>query len=97
MSEYYKVAVLGSEDASINALVLRFVSHDEKHDPTIADTYRREIKVDDSPAVLEIIDTAGDEQFLSLQDNCIRECQGLVLVYSILNRKTFTDLKTLRN
>lgn len=68
----------------------------EKYDPTIEDFYRKEIEVDGSPSVLEILDTAGTEQFASMRDLYIRNGQGFVIVYSITNSQTFQDIMTMR-
>uniref|UniRef100_A0AAY4AND8 Uncharacterized protein n=1 Tax=Denticeps clupeoides TaxID=299321 RepID=A0AAY4AND8_9TELE len=54
----YKVVVLGSGGVGKSALTVQFVtgSFIEKYDPTIEDFYRKEIEVDSSPSVLEILD-----------------------------------------
>ncbi|XP_038835905.1 ras-related protein Rap-2a-like isoform X4 [Salvelinus namaycush] len=59
----YKVVVLDSGGVGISALTVQFVTGTfiEKYDPTIEDFYRKEIEVDSSPSVLEILDTAGTE------------------------------------
>ncbi|KAK4872048.1 hypothetical protein RN001_016172 [Aquatica leii] len=56
----FKVVVLGSGGVGKSALTVQFVSgcFMEKYDPTIEDFYRKEIEVDNSPCVLEILDTA---------------------------------------
>ena len=47
--------------------------------------------------ILEILDTAGTEQFASMRDLYIKNGQGFLLIYSLLNRQTFTDLKPMRD
>merc|ERR1712039_873810 len=69
----------------------------EKYDPTIEDFYRKEIEVDSTPCVLEILDTAGTEQFASMRDLYIKNGQGFVVVYSLTNHQTFQDIKTMRD
>lgn len=95
----YKVVVLGSGGVGKSALTVQFVSGTfvEKYDPTIEDFYRKEIDVDGSPAVLEILDTAGTEQFASMRDLYIKNGQGFMLVYSIINAQTFIDVQPLRD
>ena len=44
--------------------------------------------------MLEILDTAGSEQFSSLQDLYIRNGQGFVLVYSIASLQSLLDLES---
>lgn len=94
----YKVVVLGSGGVGKSALTVQFVSGTfvEKYDPTIEDFYRKEIEVDQNPAILEILDTAGTEQFASMRDLYIKNGQGFVLVYSVTGQHTFRDAKPLR-
>ena len=68
----------------------------EKYDPTIEDFYRKEIEVDGCPCVLEILDTAGTEQFASMRDLYIKNGQGFVVVYSITCHQTFQDIKSMK-
>ncbi|KFQ37633.1 Ras-related protein Rap-2c, partial [Mesitornis unicolor] len=76
-----KVVVLGSGGVGKSALTVQFVTGTfiEKYDPTIEDFYRKEIEVDSSPSVLEILDTAGTEQFASMRDLYIKNGQGFIL------------------
>lgn len=94
----YKVVVLGSGGVGKSALTVQFVSGTfmEKYDPTIEDFYRKEIEVDNSPCVLEILDTAGTEQFASMRDLYIKNGQGFVVVYSITCHQTFQDIKLMK-
>lgn len=55
-----------------------------------------EFQVDGQPCVLEILDTAGTEQFASMRDLYIKNGQGFVVVYSITSQQTFHDIKTMR-
>ncbi|XP_054168862.1 ras-related protein Rap-2c-like [Oppia nitens] len=94
----YKVVVLGSGGVGKSALTVQFVSNTfmEKYDPTIEDFYRKEIEVDGGPCVLEILDTAGTEQFASMRDLYIKNGQGFVVVYSLTNHQTFQDVKNMK-
>lgn len=95
----YKVVVLGSGGVGKSALALKFVSGTfvEKYDPTIEDFYRKEIAVDDAPSVLEILDTAGTEQFASMRDLYIKNGQGFIVVYSITGSQTFHDIRNMKD
>ena len=94
----FKVVVLGSGGVGKSALTVQFVSGHfmTKYDPTIEDFYRKEIEVDNCPSVLEILDTAGTEQFASMRDLYIKNGQGFVICYSITNHQTFQDIKTMK-
>ncbi|XP_061869681.1 ras-related protein Rap-1A isoform X1 [Colius striatus] len=68
----------------------------EKYDPTIEDSYRKQVEVDCQQCMLEILDTAGTEQFTAMRDLYMKNGQGFALVYSITAQSTFNDLQDLR-
>jgi GTPase KRas protein len=43
--------------------------------------------------MLEILDTAGQEEYTALREQWIRDGQGFVLVYSVCNRSSFTKIR----
>ena len=57
----YKIVVLGSGGVGKSALTVQFVQgiFVEKYDPTIEDSYRKQVEVDSQQCMLEILDTAG--------------------------------------
>lgn len=63
----------------------------------LVDFYRKEIEVDHNRCILEILDTAGTEQFASMRDLYIKNGQGFVVVYSVTNRQTFQDIKIMKD
>lgn len=94
----YKIVVLGSGGVGKSALTVQFVQgiFVEKYDPTIEDSYRKQVEVDGQQCMLEILDTAGTEQFTAMRDLYMKNGQGFVLVYSITAQSTFNDLQDLR-
>lgn len=94
----YKIVVLGSGGVGKSALTVQFVQgiFVEKYDPTIEDSYRKQVEVDGQQCMLEILDTAGTEQFTAMRDLYMKTGQGFVLVYSITAQSTFNDLQDLR-
>uniref|UniRef100_A0A3B3CSW5 Ras-related protein Rap-1b n=1 Tax=Oryzias melastigma TaxID=30732 RepID=A0A3B3CSW5_ORYME len=68
----------------------------EKYDPTIEDSYRKQVEIDGQQCMLEILDTAGTEQFTAMRDLYMKNGQGFALVYSITAQSTFNDLQDLR-
>ena len=91
--------VLGSGGVGKSALTVQFVQgvFVEKYDPTIEDSYRKNIEVDGIQCLLEILDTAGTEQFTAMRDLYMKDGQGFVLVFSIVAKSTFTDLNDIRD
>lgn len=66
-------------------------------DPTICDSYRKQIRLDDGKNVLlDILDTAGQEEFRSMRDEWIREGDGFLLVYSITDAVSFSEIDNVR-
>lgn len=90
--------VLGSGGVGKSALTVQFVQgiFVEKYDPTIEDSYRKVVEVDGQQCMLEILDTAGTEQFTAMRDLYMKNGQGFLLVYSITAQSTFNDLQDLR-
>ena len=52
--------------------------------------------MDGVPAPLEILDTAGQEEFLPMQDEWIRESRGFVLVYSVTDKSSLEHVRASR-
>eukprot|EP01084_Bolivina_argentea_P172139 298200_1 len=70
-----KITVLGSGGVGKSALTIRFIADEfmNEYDPTIEDSYSKQVVIDDKPVLFDILDTAGQEQFAALQDHWIRE------------------------
>eukprot|EP01124_Arcella_intermedia_P005347 TRINITY_DN13149_c0_g2_i1.p1 TRINITY_DN13149_c0_g2~~TRINITY_DN13149_c0_g2_i1.p1 ORF type:complete len:192 (-),score=43.26 TRINITY_DN13149_c0_g2_i1:128-703(-) len=94
-----KVVVLGSGGVGKSAITVQFVQgiFVEKYDPTIEDSYRKMVEVDGSQFMLEILDTAGTEQFTAMRDLYMKNGQGFILAYSIIAPSTFNDIPELRD
>ena len=90
----YKIVVLGSGAVGKSSITVRFVQGIflVKYDPTIEDSYRKQMEIDGQQYVLEILDTAGTEQFTAMRDLYMKTGQGFVLVYSIIAQSTYNDL-----
>merc|ERR1719384_3049246 len=52
--------------------------------------------IDGMPALLDVLDTAGQEEYASLQDQWIREGDGYLIVYSITNSNSIEEAAVLR-
>jgi GTPase KRas protein len=65
----------------------------ETYDPTIEDSYRKQVQIDSQSCMLEVLDTAGQEEYIALRDQWIRDGEGFVLVYSISSRSSFARIQ----
>ncbi len=93
------VVVLGSGGVGKSALTIRFTQGDfvEDYNPTIEDSYRRQVDVDGTVGLLEILDTAGQEEFSAMQDQWMVDGDGFLVVYAINNRQSFEDVAPFRD
>ncbi|KAJ3274835.1 Ras GTPase ras2 [Terramyces sp. JEL0728] len=66
------------------------------YDPTIEDSYRKQLVVDRQPCILDILDTAGQEEFISLRDQWIKDGEGFLLVYSVTTKSSFDMIESLK-
>lgn len=94
----WRVAVLGDGGVGKTALAVQFTLNCfvETYDPTIEDAYRKQLVVDNRMCFVEVIDTAGQEEYATLRDQWVREGHGFILVYSIASRSTFNRLDVFR-
>ncbi|KAL0486938.1 Ras-related protein Rap [Acrasis kona] len=97
MANEYKIVVLGSGGVGKSALTIQFIqgSFVEKYDPTIEDSYRKHVEIDGKAAMLDILDTAGQEEYSAMRDSYMRTGQGFVLVYSITDPSSCEDCMTI--
>ncbi|GAA5887861.1 hypothetical protein JCM16303_007362 [Sporobolomyces ruberrimus] len=92
-----KLVVLGDGGVGKTALTIRLCLNHfigvralvSTYDPTIEDSYRKHAIIDDEPYLLEILDTAGQEDYTSLRSQWIREGDGFLVVYSTTSRSSF--------
>jgi len=95
---HFNVVVLGAGGVGKSALTVRFVQDVflENYDPTIEEAYRRILDVDGVKASLEVLDTAGTEQFTALNEFYIKSGQGFVLVFSLTQEASLHEVNNLR-
>ena len=67
------------------------------YDPSIYDVYKKQEYVDGEATMLEIVDTAGQEQYESMRAQYYKEGQGFIAVYSVADRTSFQEVEKLRN
>ena len=99
MSKSYKVVVIGSGGVGKSCFTIQLISGTfvETYDPTLEDSYRKQMTVDDEEAILNIYDTAGQEDFSAVRDQYIRIGEGFICMYSITNEASFKEVSNLRD
>ncbi|AGO10651.1 AaceriAFR464Wp [[Ashbya] aceris (nom. inval.)] len=94
----YKLVVLGAGGVGKSCLTVQFVQGEylDTYDPTIEDSYRKSMEIDDKAFDLEILDTAGVAQFTAMRELYIKSGMGFLLVYSVTDRQSLAELMELR-
>ncbi|KAA6413694.1 MAG: Ras family [Lasallia pustulata] len=89
-----KLVVLGDGGVGKTALTIQLCLNHfvETYDPTIEDFYRKQVVIDSQSCMLEVLDTAGQEEYTALREQWIRDGEGFVLVYSITSRSSFSHI-----
>jgi GTPase KRas protein len=99
----YNVVVVGTGGVGKSSLTIQFISQQfiEDYDPTIEDSYRKRVTVDAVSCLLDILDTAGHDNFSAMpvlhtqfQSGSNHRAQGYVCIYSISSRSSFEELAT---
>jgi len=92
------LVVVGNGGVGKTALTMQFCENKfvEEYDSTIEDLYRKQIVIDDEEYILEILDTAGQEEYKALRDSYCRRGQGFLIVYSVTDHDTFETLAAFR-
>eukprot|EP00002_Diphylleia_rotans_P022610 TRINITY_DN442_c0_g1_i1.p2 TRINITY_DN442_c0_g1~~TRINITY_DN442_c0_g1_i1.p2 ORF type:complete len:191 (+),score=56.75 TRINITY_DN442_c0_g1_i1:59-631(+) len=93
-----KLVVVGAGGVGKSALTIQYVSKHfvTEYDPTIEDSYRKQVAIDNISTVLDILDTAGQEEYKTIQDQWWREGKGFLMCYSITSRTSFDEVSALR-
>ncbi|KAI0094590.1 small GTPase superfamily [Irpex rosettiformis] len=94
----WRIALLGDGGVGKTALAVQFTlnCYVGEYDPTIEDFYRKQLVVDNRMCYVEVIDTAGQEEYATLRDQWVKEGEGFILAYSIASRATFDRVEVFR-
>lgn len=93
-----KVVMVGDGGVGKSSLTLQFMYEDfvEEYEPTKADSYRKDLSVDGENIHLDIMDTAGQEEYANVRDNYLRSGDGFLCVFSITERDSFRSTNQIR-
>ncbi|KAL8672662.1 MAG: hypothetical protein Q9168_002903 [Polycauliona sp. 1 TL-2023] len=92
----YKLVVVGGGGVGKSCLTIQLIqSHFvDEYDPTIEDSYRKQCVIDEEVALLDVLDTAGQEEYSAMREQYMRTGEGFLLVYSITSRQSFEEIMT---
>ena len=95
----YKLVIVGGGGVGKSALTIQLIQNHfiDEYDPTIEDSYRKQVTIDDETCLLDILDTAGQEEYSAMRDQYMRTGQGFVCVFAITSRSSFDEINSFRN
>ena len=62
----------------------------------LQDSYRKQVVIDGETCLLDILDTAGQEEYSAMRDQYMRTGEGFLCVFAINNTKSFEDIHQYR-
>lgn len=65
--------------------------------PGLQDSYRKQVVIDGETCLLDILDTAGQEEYSAMRDQYMRTGEGFLCVFAINNTKSFEDIHQYRS
>ncbi|XP_042943579.1 ras-related protein RABC2a-like isoform X9 [Carya illinoinensis] len=90
----FKILLIGDSGVGKSSILVSFISNTVKNlSPTIGVDFKiKLLTVGGKKLKLTIWDTAGQERFRTLTSSYFRGAQGIILVYDVTRRDTFTNL-----
>ena len=89
--ECYLMYVMGAGAVGKSALTIQLIQgrFSDSYDPTIENSYTKLLEVDGDNITLNVLDTAGQEDFACMREAYMRQGKGFLLVFSLLDDKSF--------
>ncbi|KAJ9181514.1 hypothetical protein P3X46_009637 [Hevea brasiliensis] len=93
----FKIVMIGDSGVGKSTLLLSFITGAVTDLPNTigVDMKMKHIKVGGKNLKLTIWDTAGQERYRTLTSTYYRDAHGIILVYDVTQRQTFTNLANL--
>jgi len=93
----YKLVLVGVGGVGKSCLTIQYISNKfvDDYDPTLEDSYRKQVNIDSEEVILDIFDTAGQEDFSAVRDQYMRTGDGFLCVYSITSQPSFDEVSSL--
>ncbi|KAI9359518.1 small GTPase superfamily [Pilaira anomala] len=95
----HKIIMVGSGGVGKSALTLQYMYGDfvEEYDPTKADSYRKKVVLDGQECQIDILDTAGQEEYAAIRDNYYRSGEGFLCVFSVCEQESLEHTQEFRD
>ncbi|XP_055274251.1 GTP-binding protein Rheb-like [Moschus berezovskii] len=96
-SKSRKIAILGYRPVGKSSLTIQFVEGQfvDSYDPTIENTFTKLITVNGQEYHLQLVDTAGQDEYSIFSQTYSIDINGYILVYSVISIKSFEAIKVI--
>jgi Ras-related protein M-Ras len=90
----HKLVIVGEGGVGKSALTIQFFQKlfIPNYDPTIEDSYVQHCEVDGNWCILDVLDTAGQEEFSAMREHYMRTGDGFLIVYSVTDARSFSQV-----
>lgn len=65
----------------------------DEYGPTIHDSYRSQRMVGDAVCLLEVLDTAGQEEYSAVREQYMCAAEGFIILYSVTSQESFEEVR----
>ncbi|XP_036102746.1 GTP-binding protein Rheb isoform X1 [Molossus molossus] len=96
-SKSRKIAILGYRSVGKSSLTIQFVEGQfvDSYDPTIENTFTKLLTVNGQEYHLQLVDTAGQDEYSIFPQTYSIDINGYILVYSVTSIKSFEVIKVI--
>ena len=96
---HQKVILLGAGGVGKSALIFQFMYDEfiENYEPTKADCFQKKVALEDDEIQVNILDTAGQEDYEGIRDHYIKSGEGFLIIFSITDNYSFQKSQDFRD
>jgi len=95
--KHRKIAIMGFRSVGKSSITIQFVENQfvDSYDPTIENTFTKTVKIRGVEYELELVDTAGQDEYSLLPQSYVMNIDGYILVYSVTSVKSLEVVKVI--
>jgi len=90
-----KIVIVGGGGVGKSTITIQYLRgmFIEDYDPTIEESYRKDLTIDERNVHVEIFDTAGQEEYGAIRDRYLRSGNGFIIVYAITSKPALGECR----
>eukprot|EP00122_Pirum_gemmata_P003084 Pgem_evm1s2788 len=97
ISNEYRICLLGGGGVGKSAMTVQWTKNqfDSDYDPTIENSFIKQVSLDGDPCKVDILDTAGQEEYKTLQSQHLVSRDAFIIVYAVNSHDSFREAREL--